>query len=73
MMFEDCDYIEYLEFATSGDSVVSSIESQAFYSGASTSNINLTVGYANASMVIGSTLYIGTSSYSFKTITVLSE
>ncbi len=68
--FYDCTSLTTLKFATEDGVVLSSIVSTAF-SGVTTTDIDLTVGAANASLVSGSTLTVDGDSFEFKSITVL--
>ncbi len=85
--FEDCYNLAALEFASADGAQLESISSLCFgdESGvdlqyyalnvfsANPANIDLTLGAANADFVSGQTLTVGDTSYTFKSITILSE
>ncbi len=68
--FYGCTALTTLKLATGDGVVLSSVDSDAFKN-VTTTDIDLTVGAANASLVSGNVLTVGSVSFEFKSITVL--
>ncbi|MFI3259611.1 MAG: leucine-rich repeat domain-containing protein [Rikenellaceae bacterium] len=69
-VFSYCTDLETVKLATDSTVVLSSLGFSVF---STPESVDLTVGLANASFVSGATLSVGNYSYTFKSITVLSE
>ncbi len=70
--FYGCTGLKKMAWATNNGTKLTSVSS-AMFTNVEISDIDLTVGAANSSYVSGSTLTVGNTSYTFKSITVLDE
>lgn len=60
--------IESITFSTNSDATLATLGKDMFYAGSTSTNVTLTIGAHNSASVSGSTLTVGSVSYTFKEI-----